>query len=396
MLDLHDKFKVDRFQAEISYLGGAGAADYAILAYTDLEIGFAQHPLIISLSAALVKEANTYRWGFSGSTAHPVTVSEIMEDLASLFGAGNPYHLPDFIANTTLTHLGLAFEMASGATSEQDYTFTLGLDLPLAEGAVQLEIYAHYRKTGSAYELELTGALSLDGFQLAVAFAKSADGHGKSDTLILGSLQTPLKLDSSDLIRAIAPSLADDVPVEVAIELLGLLLAMHSGSAQPQLPGPSGATAQQPASATVQREYLFRLSFNINVGLDGLPLIGKMLEDVRFKDGQLLAASRDWQNEQIGEVNDLLGLIDPPPAAIAAPQQPNATVGVGKGITLSGTFQIAEDIGFPLFLQFGGDKQQKQLPAPADDKKLDMAKEAAAAPAAASTGSVGRAFAEQG
>jgi|GEM_PF-3975726 len=395
VLDLHDKFRVDRFQAEISYRGGAGAAaDYAILAYTDLEIGFAQHPLIISLSAALVKEGSTSRWGFSGSTAHPVTLNEIMDDLASLFGAGNPYHLPDFIANTTLTHLGLAFDVVSGAASEQDYTFTLGLDLPLAERTVQLEIYAHYRKTGSAYELELTGALSLDGFQLAVAFAKSADGHGKSDTLILGSLQTPLKLDSSDLIRAIAPSLAGDVPINVDIELLGLLLAMHSGgstefaevSAQPQLPGPSGATAQQPASAAVQREYLFRLSFNINVGLDGLPLIGTMLKDVHFKDGQLLAASRDWQNAQIGEVNNLLGLINPPPAAIAAPQQANATVGVGKGITLSGTFQIAEGVGFPLFLQFGGDKQQGQLPAPADDHKPDTAQAAAAAPAAAPQG----------
>lgn len=376
VLDLHDKFRVDRFQAEISYRGGAGAADYAILAYTDLEIGFARHPLIISLSAALVKEGSARRWGFSGSIAHPVTLSEIMEDLASLFGAGNPYHLPDFIANTTLTHLGLAFDVASGATGAQDYTFTVGLALPLAESEVQLEIYAHYRKTGSAYELELTGALSLDGFQLAVAFAKSADGHGKSDTLILGSLQTPLKLDSSDLIRAIAPSLAGDVPVEVDIELLGLLLAMHSGS----------ATAQQPASAAAQREYLFRLSFNINVGLDGLPLIGTMLKDVHFKDGQLLAASRDWQNEQIGDVNNLLGLINPPPAAIAAPQQANATVGVGKGITLSGTFQIAEGVGFPLFLQFGGDKQQRQLPAPADDKNPDMAKEAAAAPAASAKG----------
>lgn len=370
VLDLHDKFRVDRFQAEISYRGGA-AADYAILAYTDLEIGFARHPLIISLSAALVKEGSARRWGFSGSTAHPVTLSEIMEDLASLFGAGNPYHLPDFIANITLTHLGLAFDVVSGAAGEQDYTFTLGLELPLADGAVQLEIYAHYRKTGRAYELELTGALSLDGFQLAVAFAKSADGQGKSDTLILGSLQTPLKLDSSDLIRAIAPNLADDVPVSVDIELLGLLLAMHSGSEQ---------------GAQAQREYLFRLSFNINVGLDGLPLIGHMLTDVHFKDGQLLAASRDWQNEQIGQVNNLLGLINPPPAAIAAPQQANATVGVGKGITLSGTFQIAEGVGFPIFLQFGGDKQQKQLRAPAEDLTPDTAQAAAAAPAASPKG----------
>lgn len=368
VLDLHDKFRVDRFQAEISYRGG-GVAEYDILAYADIEIGFARHPLIIALSAELAREGDTHRWGFSGSTAHPVIISEIMEDLAGLFGAGNPYHLPNFIASTTLTHLGVAFEVTSGATGEQDYTFTLGLGFPVEEREVQMEIYAHYRKAGSAYELELTGALILDGFQLEVAFAKSADGLGKSETLVLGSLQTPLKLDSTDLIRAIAPSLADDVPITVDIELLGLLLAMHSGSE----PG-----------AQAQRGYLFRLSFNLDVGLDGLPLIGRMLADVRFKDGQLLAANRDWQNEHIADVNDLLGAIDPSPPSIAAPQQPDTTVGVGKGITLSGTFTITEGVGFPLFLQFGGDRQQKQLPRPAEDKQT--APVVAAAPASGAQG----------
>lgn len=365
VLDLHDKFRVDRFQAEISYRGGAGASDYAILAYTDLEIGFARHPLIITLTAALEKEGNAHRWGFSGSTAYPVTVSEITEDLASLFGAGNPYHLPDFIASTTLTHMGLAFDVASGAAGVQDYTFTLGLSFPLEAREVHLEIYAHYRKTGGAYELELTGALIVDGFQLGVAFAKSADGQGKSDTLVLGSLQTPLKLDSTDLIWAIAPSLAGDVPINVDIELLGLLLAMHSGSQKGE---------QAP------HEYLFRLSFNIDVGLGGLPLIGAMLADVRFKDGQLLAANRDWQTQPIADVNALLGLFNPPPPAVATPQQPDATVAVGKGITLSGTFQITQDVGFPLFLQFGGDQPPKQLPKPADDNQLAPAEATAPAP----------------
>lgn len=379
VLDLHDKFRVDRFQAEISYRGG-GAADYAILAYANLDIGFARNPVSITLAAALAKEGDVQRWSFAGSIAHPVAVSEIMEDLASLFGASNPYHLPDFVADTALAHLGLAFEVVSGATSQQDYLFTLGLSLPVEERTVPLELYAHYRKTGAAYELELTGALSLDGFQLGVAFAKSADGHGKSDTLVLGSLQTPLKLDSADLIHAIAPSLADDVPFDVDIELLGLLLAMHSGSGQAQLAGPGGPAAQQPAPATAQREYLFRLSFNLDVGLGGLPLIGQMLEGVRFKDGQLLAASRDWQNQQIGEVNGLLGLFEPSPAAIAAPQQPNATVGVGKGIALSGAFQITQDLGFPLFLQFGGAGQQPQLPQPAGDTPTAQAEAAPVSP----------------
>lgn len=369
VLNLHDKLKLGDLQAEIGYRGGLGESNYAVSAYADLEIGFDDHPLALSISGEFEKQGASRRWRFSGVQSHPITVSQAMQDLANLFKEGgkpadNPYHLPQFIADTTLDHLGIEVKgVSGGAPATTEYTFTLGLSIPVGERELQLEMYAHYAKSGEAYTLTLTGSLLLDGFALGVAFSKATDGT-KSDTTLLGSLQTPLKLDSTDLIRAIAPSLADDVPITVDIELLGLLLAMHSG-------GEQGAQAR--------REYLFRLSFNLDVGLDGLPLIGKMLADVRFQDGQLLAANRDWRKEQIADVNSLLGVIDPSPPAIAMPQQPDATVAVGKGITLSGRFQIAKEIGFPLFLQFGGDKQQKQLPQPADDKQPAPA--VAAAPA---------------
>lgn len=386
LLTLHDKLKIGLLQAEISYWGGLEESNYAVRAYTDLEIGFDDHPVALSVSGEFEKQGASRNWRLAGLLAHPVTVSQALQDLAALFSEGgtpadNPYHIPQFIADTTLDQFGIEIKgVSGGAVATTEYTFTLGLSIPVGERDLRLELYAHYATAGAAYTLTLTGSLLLDSFALAVAFARQTEGASKSDTTILGSLQTPLKLDSADLIRAIAPSLADDVPIDVDIELLGLLLAMHSGSAPPQLAGPSSAAAQQPAAATTQREYLFRLSFNLDVGLDGLPLIGQMLEGVRFKDGQLLAANRDWQTGHIGDVNDLLGLIEPPPAAIAAPQQPNATVGVGQGITLSGSFQIAEGVSFPLFLQFGGAKQQP-LPEAAGDKQPAAAKDAATAPA---------------
>jgi hypothetical protein len=387
LLTLHDKFKIGLLQAEVSYRGGLEESNYAVRAYTDLEIGFDDHPVALSVSGEFEKQGASRSWRLAGLLAHPVTVSQALQDLAALFSEGgtpadNPYHIPQFIADTTLDHLGIEMKgVSGGALATTEYTFTLGLSIPVGERDLRLELYAHYAKSGAAYTLTLTGSLMLDGFALAVAFARQTEGASKSDTTILGSLQTPLKLDSTDLVRAIAPSLADDVPIDVEIELLGLLLAMHSGGTQPQIPAPSDATAQTPAPATTQREYLFRLSFNLDIGLDGLPLIGAMLAGVRFKDGQLLAANRDWQTGQIDDVNALLGLIEPPPAAIAAPQQPNATVGVGQGITLSGTFQLAESVGFPLFLQFGDAKPQKQLAQPAGDKKADQSPEAVAAPA---------------
>ncbi|MDX2029174.1 MAG: DUF6603 domain-containing protein [Blastocatellia bacterium] len=369
VLNLRDKIKLGDLQAEIGYRGGLEESNYSVRAYTDLEIGFDDHPLRLSLSGEFEKQGAGRRWRFSGVQSHPITVSQAMQDLANLFQedgkpADNPYHLPRFIADTTLDHLGIEVKGGSGgALATTEYAFTLGLSIPVGERELRLEMYAQYAKSGAAYALTLTGSLLLDGFALGVAFSKATDG-AKSDTTLLGSLQTPLKLDSTDLIRAIAPSLAEDVPIAVDIELLGLLLAMRAG-------GEKGEQAR--------REYLFRLSFNLDVGLDGLPLIGRMLADVRFKDGQLLAANRDWRNERIADVNDLLGVIEPSPPSIAAPQQPDATVAVGKGITFSGTLQITRDIGFPLFLQFGGDKQQKQLPQPADEKQPATA--VAAAPA---------------
>lgn len=352
VLNLRDKFRLGLLQAEISYRGGVGESNYAVRVYTDLEIGFDEQPLSLAISGEFEKQGGVKRWRLAGHQTRPITVSQMMQDLANLFKengmpADNPYHLPEFIADTTLDHLGLELTGVSGGSSE--YIFTLGLSVPVGERDLKLEIYARYAKSGTAYTLTLTGSLILDSFALAVAFSKSADSQ-KSDTTLLGSLQTPLKIDATDLIRAISPGLADDVPISVSIELLGLLLAMH-GRNDPEM------TPEHKA----QREYLFRLLFNLDVGLDGLPLIGKMLEDVGFKNGQLLAANRNWQNDEIGMVNDLLSIIEPSPPPIDTPQQANATVGVGKGITLSGKFQITEDISFPLFLQFGGGEQQKRL-----------------------------------
>lgn len=341
VLDLHDKLRVARFQAEIRYQGSA--SEYGLLAYTDIEIGFATAPLVISLAAELEKSGDKTKWAFSGGIPHTIQVSDLIADLAQLFGENgapveNPYHLPEFIANTEITHLGFAFEIETGKTkSEQDYKFILGLNLPLADRDLHLEIYAHYERAANGYGLELTGELALDGFQLGVAFAKKTAGAGISETIIVGSLQTDkLKLSSSALVALLSPGLAEAVPLEVDVELLGLLLGLHAGTDS-------------------QKEYLFRLGFGLDFKLDGFPLIGQFLEAIRFTNGQLLAASRDWTGDEVEAVNDLLVHFDPQPSPLGMSTDP-ALAGVLQGISLSGTFQLAKDLGFPFFLNFGGQK----------------------------------------
>ncbi len=342
ILNIHDKLIVKTFGADVNYIGMSDNSDYSILAYTDLEIGFEEHPLVISLSAKMEKEGDTTRWKFSGSQVHPITVDQILQDFANLFKEGgtpadNPYHLPEFIANTKLNYLGMAFEVVSGSTSEQDYTFSFGLGLPVGEREAKIEMYAHYQKTNSAYKLELTGAIFLDGFQLAVGFAKKEDEQ-KSDTLILGNLQTPLKLDSQYFIRALSPKFADIVPIDVQLEIPDLLISMHQ---------------EKEGNVEADKEYLFRLSFNLLFDMSGFPLIGSMLKQIKFKDGLVLAANKDWSQESFTGLNSLITNIKPnPPELLNPPKQSNATVGISQGVSLSGTFYITDEIGFPLFLNF--------------------------------------------
>ena len=94
--------------------------------------------------------------------------------------------------------------------------------------------------------------------------------------------------------------------------------------------------------------------------------MGEMLKGVEFEDGQLLAASRDWAQSNIDDVNGLLPLITPiPPPAVSKPGGGDATAGIGRGISLAGKFQLTPAIGVPLFLQFGGDKKSvASTPAP--------------------------------
>lgn len=353
ILNLHNKIVVHKFQADINYLGMRNSSDYSIFAYTDLEVKFEENPLTISLTAELEKFGKLKRWKFSGSQHHPVTVQKVLNDLAGLFTKSD-YHLPEFIGQTKLNYLGLSFEVISGPAREQDYTFTFGLAIPIGEKEVKLDMYAHYKKVDSDYALELTGTMFLDGFQLAVGFAKQG-GKQKSDTLVLGaaSYEPELEIDSRYFINALAPSLLDRIPIDVKLHLGELLLGLH------------GEKTTTPSQR--QKDYLFRFAFALDFNLERFPLIGKMLKEINFKDGLLLAANPDWKRETVSAANNVLGLIKPSPAPLGQSQSATSVAGLAKGISLSGTLHITEALEFPLFLNFGSsDTRQSDTTTNAD------------------------------
>lgn len=277
-------------------------------------------------------------WTFEGSTGagEELPVGEAIDALIGKISGDSPgKSLPTAIRTLTVSNIRLYFD------SDGNADFVCETKLKVSKDK-EVDFWVHLKR--EAGELKFAGSIFINGLQLAVAFSSN-----QQEKNVLGSLIFPVTIDTKDIIAALAPDMVDKIPINVAIKLTGLLIGMHMGEGD--------ATTQKS-----QKEYLFRLSFEIDFDLSGFPLIGKMLKEIKFTDGQLLAANKDWKNESIQQVNDLLEFIGEgtsatPPKPIAQPEQASDTAGLAQGISLGGTFQITEAIRFPLFLNFGGSSE---------------------------------------
>jgi len=285
-------------------------------------------------------------WSFDGETdaGDEIMVGEVMDALLAKLNDGKPKEqIPEAIRSLVVENISLHFDNQG----EIDFVCETILEI---EGQ-ELDFWIHLQREDG--ELKLAGSLFIHGIRLAVAFSSQ-----ENDKYVVGSLTFPLTIDTRDIVAALAPHLAADIPIHVEAELQGLLLALHTEKSprSSSQPSPENRAGKQSAG----NEYLFRLLFNLDFGLDGFPLIGKMLEDVKFANGQLLAANKDLSAADIGSVNELLPLIEPEaPPPIEAP---GSDLGIDRGISLSGVFQITEEFKFPLYLHFGSSKSRATRP----------------------------------
>lgn len=273
-------------------------------------------------------------WTFEGSTGvgEEIPVGEAIGALLGKITGSSPTEtLPEAINKLKVRNISLYFDSDGNA----DFVCETVMEI---EG-YEVDFWVHLLRENKT--LKFAGSIFINGIQLAVAFSS---GNGAKD--VMGSLIFPMNMDTKDIVGALAPGMEESIRINVGVELNGLLIAMHVG-----------------AEAKSQKEYLFRLSFNLNFDLGGFPLIGSMLKDIKFSDGQVIVANKDWENDAVGNLNGLMNLIQPvQPKALAQPKQSDEKVGVNKGISLSGTFNITENLGFPLFLNFGGQtKPRKKL-----------------------------------
>ncbi len=276
-----------------------------------------------------------FRFRGSSGQGEEIKVGQMLDSLIAKMGAED-HSLPDAIRKLTMRNLLVRFD------TKGNYEFSIVTALELEGKEFSLYVYLRKSVEGENKKWEVVGSLYLGiGVELAVAFSKDKDS-----TAVIGTLTPvePLEFDSERLIGFISPDKAKIVPFNVGISLRGLLLGMQSKSAD-----------TQPPPKTTEKEYLFRLLFDLDFSMKDFPLVGEMLKDIRFTNGQLLAADKNWEANDVAVLNDLIGLLgENAPAPLETPQQSTATTGISRGISLSGTFQVSEALHFPLFLNFAG------------------------------------------
>lgn len=276
---------------------------------------------------------------FRGSTGagEELEVGKMIDALATKMNAGQ-MDLPEAVRSLSMRNLLVEFD------TQGNFTFSVLTSLEV-EGRA-LDFYVNLQKKSgsvSSSDWEVVGSLYVDiGMELTVAFSSD-----KSKTIIGAlSFDPTLRYSSAQLLARIAPDKAAAVPFNVSVGLQGLLLAANLDS--------------------TQKNYLFRILFDLEVSLEGLPLIGSMLKEVKFTEGQLLATQAAWPQEAVSNVNTLLGKFPTPPPQLEAPRStdPQQT-GLPAGFALGATFQISEDLKFPLYLQLASGRK-KMEPEPAN------------------------------
>ena len=301
---------------------------------------------------------------FEGSTGpgEVISVGDMLAKIATKMGAGDHHSLPDSIHSLTMRNLQVKFD------TKGNFEFSIHTMMEI-EGEEQ-SLYVLLKKASTETETtetiekgkktkttewELVGSLYLSiGIELDIEFKKA--GANKT---IIGALTPahPLNIDSSTLIKKLAPGLASSVPFDVSIALKGLLYVRQVDSPVQKVKKDKGKKKEKKEQKS---EYLFRLLFNMHVGLDGIPLIGSMLpKGMGFTDVQLLAANNDWKDESITGVNDLLNEIPSPPPAISQGGENATGPIVQKGLSLSGAFKISEQLQFPMFIHLVGKKPEE-------------------------------------
>lgn len=315
-----------------------GAKHLSLDAAINWEIPINSENTALNFSVFFYRDANDWTFSFE-AILKDLSLVDVANAIARELGG--TVELPTSIGDLSVEKLFLEI-------TKEKVSFSCNSKLNIGEEEVDLFVSIEKENREEAKELTVAGFIAVDDLELKLIFNKNQQPEGISDEYVIGALSYGKELDIRKLIQKIAPDIANSVPISFPITLEELLLVMHSEKSR--------------TSPSKKKEYLFRLSFKLEFHLSGFPLIGKMLKEIKFTDGQLLAANKDWKNESIQQVNDLLEFIGEgtsatPPKPIAQPEQASDTAGLAQGISLGGTFQITEAIRFPLFLNFGGSSE---------------------------------------
>jgi hypothetical protein len=216
------------------------------------------------------KPSGTAPWKIEGELAPGSSV-----DLKAFAAAFGDFDLPPALREASLTTLGIAFDTSGGFSFD-------GVGKLTVEGeTLALELHADVKKAAGGSEATFTGLVTIaerkfkfgvkgDSAQtrFVASYAHGApDAQGAPDA----DKGVPEAIAVKDLVAAVAPTIAKDIPDTLVVELRDVIFATAAGG------GPT--------------RVLFALDLE-RIDLSGLPLVGTALADsATVEDLQVVAAT---------------------------------------------------------------------------------------------------------
>lgn len=257
----------------------------------------------IDIALSAVRPAGVDGWQFSGKTGtdQQIAFGDLVNALAKKFGSGTD--LPEALSTLTIENLELSFD-----TVEQAFSFGCEVSIEIESTPVDIAVTVDVVKQGGSYEAKFGGTVLIGELEFDLIFdAKSGDytfvatySHKPGD---------PQSMKLQDLVKALSPSLAADVPADVEIQLNSVKLVFVRQNSATQV--------------------AFGLDLGLSFGLQDLPLVGPALPStaIAIRDLQFLYSSAAMTGDEAGKINALL------PATVA----PIPTAGLSQGVGVTAT-----------------------------------------------------------
>jgi hypothetical protein len=263
---------------------GAATAEPATIASGNGDgDGFDPPPRQIDLLLGASRPAGGDGWLLEGATGpgDVVPVGDLIDALVHNFGVDDS--VPDVISTLTISDLGVSFD-----TSSDTFTFGCGLEIVVEGTPVDLLVNVTVTKGTTGYDKTFGGSILVGPFEFDLRFTSTATGSTSFVAVYTHAPSDPAEISLKDLVAAISPSAAADIPAGITIGLTDVKLVFVRDD---------GAS-----------EVAFGLDLALSLSLSDLPLVGSMVpaDALRIDSLQIGYSSATLTADQAKDIDSQL------------------------------------------------------------------------------------------